>query len=308
MAEHPRWFVSDRNPAIADTVTIGGVPVDLTTLTVTFKMRAVGSSTLKVNAAVSTKEADGDWTYNWGANDLDTAGEFLVWVTVDMGGGALETVNEALIHVFQHAPQTNAYVELEEFKSTAELTGKTFADGDILVALVAASRGIDDALGRRFYADVDAAQVRYYTPLVADRLWTDDIVTLTELATDPGGDGTYEDVWTLNTDFTLGPLNAAADGKPYTHIDVHPGSSLYLPCSVPRSVKVTGKFGWAAPPAAVKTLTRLVAARLLKRTREAPLGFVELGVDGAAVRASSYARDPDYNFLIGGLDRSVTVG
>lgn len=310
MASHPTWFVGDRNPAITDTVTIDGVPVDLTAKTVTFKMRAVGSTTLKVNQAVTTKEADGDWTYGWGASDLDTAGRFLVWVTVDMGGGAVQTVNEDLITVLAHGTLNESYVELEEFKSTAELTGKTFADQDIQVALIAASRGIDDALGRRFYPDADALQVRYYTPNGnGSRLWIDDLVELTTLKTDDSGDGTYENTWVDGTDFRLGPLNAAADGQPYTHILVSAGGSLRWPgCGYPGSVEVTGQFGWAAPPARIKHLTTLIARRLVKRTREAPYGVIELGVEGAAVRASSYVRDPDYGFLIEGLDRSVPIG
>jgi len=305
MATHPQWFTGDRNPSIADTVTIDGVPVDLTALAVTFKMRAVGSTTLKVNAAVTTKEADGDWTYGWGATDLDTAGQFLVWVTVDMGGGALQTVNEALITVAAHGVLNQTYVELEEFKSTLELTGKTFADNNIRGALIAASRGIDDALGRRFYLDADANQVRYYTPNGTSAvLWVDDLVTLTELASDASGGTTFADVWTANTDFVLGPLNAAADGKPYTHIGVHPAGTRVLP-SYPRSVRVTGKFGWPAVPSEIKTLTTLVASRLVKRTREAPFGIVELGADGAAVRASGMARDPEYAWLTSGLSRNV---
>ena len=310
MASHPTWFVGDQNPAITDTVTIDGVPVDLTAKTVTFKMRAVGSTTLKVNQAVTTKEADGDWTYGWGASDLDTAGRFLVWVTVDMGGGALQTVNEDLITVLAHGTLNESYVELEEFKSTLELTGATFADSDIRVALTAASRGIDEALGRRFYPDADADQVRYYTPNGGCRLWIDDLVTLTSFKTDDGGDGTFENTWTVNTDFVLGPLNAVADGQPYTHIEINGAGSFRWPTrGYPRSVQVTGMFGWPAPPAAVKTLTTMVAHRLLKRKRETPFGgVVGLDLEGSVLRATGYARDPDYQFLTNGLDRSVPVG
>lgn len=310
MSAPPTWFTGDRNPAITDTVTIDGVGVDLTAKTTTFKMRAVGSETLKVNSAVTTKEADGNWTYGWGATDLDTAGDYLVWVTVDMGGGALQTVNEALIRVLDHGTLNQSYVELEEFKATAELTGKTFADGDIRTALIAASRGIEDALGRRFYPDADATQIRYYTPELPHRLWIDDLITLTSFQTDDGGDGTFENTWTEVTDFVLGPLNAAADGKPYMYVEVNAAGSQRLPCNgYPRSVKVTGKFGWATAPLQVKTLTTLIAARLVKRTRSAPFGgVVGLDLEGSVLRATGYARDPDYAFLTNGLDRSIPVG
>lgn len=236
---------------------------------------------------------------------MNTEGFYLVWWEVTTAGKTQDML-EAVVEFRAHSQVgANAYIELEELKSTAELTGTGFADADLQVAILAASRGIDDALGRRFWQDTDANQVRYYTPKVTDTLWVDDLVTLTEVATDATGGTTFADVWTVNADFVLEPLNAAAEGKPYTHLTIHPTSSLYLPCGYPRSVRVTGKFGWPAVPSEVKTLTRLVAMRLLKRTREAPLGFVELGVDGAAVRASGYARDPEYAFLTEGLSRKV---
>lgn len=307
MPEHPVWFVSDRNPSITDTVTINGVAVDLSTKATTFKMRAVGSSTLKVNQAVSTKNSSGVWTYNWGASDLDTASTYLVWVTVDMGGGALETVNEAVIEVRAHAPGTNAYVELEEFKKTAELTGTSFSDNDIQTALIAASRGIDEAFGRRFYADTDANQIRYYSPKSAVWLAIDDLVTLTSLDTDQTGDGTFSNTWTVNTDFMLEPLNAAADSIPYQSIRVNPRSSIYFPTVYPRTVRVTGKFGWASVPAGIKTATTLVAARLVKRTREAPFGIVSFGLEGAAVRAAAMLRDPEFGFLAQTYSRNSGV-
>lgn len=295
MTSHPTWFVSDRNPAISDTVTIGGVPVDLTAKTTTFKMRAVGSSTLKVNSAVSTKEADGDWTYNWGASDLDTAGDFLVWVTVDMGGGALETVNEALITVAPHAPVTHGYLELEEFKSTASLTGFSFADSDIRLAIESASRGIDEYCSRRFYPDADATQVRIYTPLYTDHVRIDDLITLTSLKLDTAGLGTYGTTWTVGTHFRLEPLNALDDGIPYTTIRTYGANRL---TGYPGSIEVTGKFGWSAAPAMVKQACTIIATRLLLRARQAPFGVVSIGLEGAAVRAVSMARDPELAFLL----------
>jgi hypothetical protein len=51
MSEPRLQYVANRNPSITDTITVDGVAQDLTGCTVKFKMRAVGSSTLKVDAA-----------------------------------------------------------------------------------------------------------------------------------------------------------------------------------------------------------------------------------------------------------------
>lgn len=190
------------------------------------------------------------------------------------------------------------YVTTAEFKETLELTGESFADADIALAITSASRMVEDVTDRRFWADTDTAQIRYYTPVDDCRLAIDDLVTLTALATDPNGNGTFGTTWTLNTDFVLEPLNAAIDGSgsPWTSLSVHPRTSLYLPVGYPRSVRVTGKFGWSAVPPEIKQATSMLASRLLKRAREAPFGVAAFGIDGAAVRVAS--QDPDVYSLL----------
>lgn len=191
-----------------------------------------------------------------------------------------------------------AYITLATFKATAELTGTTFADADATSALETASRTIDElcspkpsgGIRRRFYADADALQVRYYTPFDRDSLVIDDLVTLTSLKTDPGGDGTFGYTWTLNTDFNLAPLNAEADGRPWERITRHPRGTYHFPTAYPRSVQVTGKFGWATTPQAIIEATGLLAARLLTLKREAPLGIVG-GGDGIALRVAREMTD-----------------
>lgn len=197
----------------------------------------------------------------------------------------------------------NEYVELEELKATLELSGEGFADDDLRLMLTAASRGIDGATGRRFWEDADAAQQRVYTPVSADWLQIDDLIELTSLKTDTDGNGTFENTWTLNTDFVLEPLNAAADARPWTSVSRHPrGSYRELPVDLPRSVQVTGKFGWDAVPEGIKAATSIVATKLVRRAREAPFGIVSIGIDGAAVRIAR--TDPDVRFLISDYTRN----
>lgn len=198
----------------------------------------------------------------------------------------------------------NEYVTRVAFKKTLSLSSETFADDDIDQSLEAASRAIDDLCGRRFYADADAAQIRYYRPINRELVRIDDLVTLTSLASDPGGDGVFEETWTLNTDFTLGPDNADANGRPWEIVRRHPrGNYLFQP-DYPRTVKVTGKFGWAAVPPAIKEATTILTSKLLKRKREHPMGIV-ISAETAMRIATG---DPDVSMLLKGYGRGGTRG
>jgi hypothetical protein len=194
----------------------------------------------------------------------------------------------------------NEYASVAEVKKTLELQGETFADADITRALTAASRGLDQLLDRRFWADTDATSVRYYTPVSCEWVEIDDLVTLTSVQTDGDGDGVFEDTWTQNTHFVVEPLNAAADSEPWTHLRVTARGSLGFPLNV-RSVKVTGKFGWSSVPAGVNQATIILASKLVRRAREAPFGVVSIGLDSAMRIARS---DPDVMFLVGDYDRT----
>ncbi len=192
---------------------------------------------------------------------------------------------------------TTNYITREQLKVTLEMSNQAYADEDIAAAITAASRGIDEACQRRFFADSDALQVRYYSPANWTTVMIDDLAVLTELATDQSGDGTFSTAWTRNTDFVLEPLNAPADGWPYTRIRTHPRRvTAGLPAWWPRSVRVTGQFGWAAVPGAITEATTILASQLLKRAREAPFGIVAFGDAGATARLAT--TDPSVRFLV----------
>lgn len=195
-----------------------------------------------------------------------------------------------------------SYTSLATMKATLELTGETFADPDITLAITAASRSIDNLCRRRFYPDADATSVRYYTPDDCRQLKIDDLVTLTSVQTDTDGDGAFEDTWTENTDFILEPLNAAEDGWPWTTLTVHPSGPFRFPEGMPRSVKVTGKFGWTEAPDAVQEAATVLTSKLMRRAREAPFGVVMAGMEGAAMRIARH--DPDVLMLVGPYMRS----
>lgn len=280
-------FKSNRSPSVSDTIRVDDVPFDLTGSSVKFKMRLESSSTLKVDttATVVTPSA-GTVRYDWLSADVDTAGDYVGWWEVTLPTGKTQDTLEFPISIVEHTPGDIDYITPEVLKATLQLDGTSYADRDIQRAISAASRGIDWECGRRFYADTDATQIRYYQPIDAYTVLIDDLITLTTLQTDQDGDGTFEETWTVNSDFFLEPLNAAADGWPFTRLCLNPSAaSQGFPAGRPRSVKVTGKFGWAETPDAIVSATGLVASKLLKRSREDPGGSAEaIALGGAAVR------------------------
>lgn len=170
---------------------------------------------------------------------------------------------------------------------------------DAQAACTAASRAIDNLCERRFYADSNTTQTRYYSPVNASRLNIEDLVTLTSLVSRDDGlnvdTASGLNTWTQNTDFVLAPLNAgqnSADVWPYTRIEVIPTGSYSFNTRFPRSVKVTGKFGWAAVPGPITDATTLLAERIYKMKREAQLGVIVL-VDTAVTIARA-----DSNIMI----------
>lgn len=187
-----------------------------------------------------------------------------------------------------------AYVTNDDFKASVDLTGFTFADTDVTGAILGSSIAIDEICGRRFYDDANASQVRYYTPARADVIAIHDLITLTSIELDDDDDGTYETALSSGQ-YVLEPPNALADGKPWTHIRLRPTSSVHF-SSYPQSVKVTGKFGWAAVPQPIVEATKIIAAQVLRRKREAPFGVVNVGLDGGAVYIAR--SDPQVQILL----------
>ena len=300
MSEVLTFFVGNRNPSITENIVDTNGPVDLSSSTVKFKAREAGSDTLLVDAAavVVAPGTDGNVRYDWSAADIGSTGILfqerlcLVWWEVTTAGKT-QDVMEAIIEVRDHAPG-QLYVEPEELKATLELLGTSYADLDVRRSVVAASRAIDEICGRRFWLDSDANHVRYYQGC-GDRVWVDDIVEVTSVEVDTNGDGSFGSAWTENDDYLLAPLNAAADGWPWTRLEVHPNSGSYFP-HYPRSVKVTGQFGWSTVPEAIKAATGILAERVMVRMRQAPLGVQQFGLDGEAVQIAR--TDPDVAMLV----------
>lgn len=190
------------------------------------------------------------------------------------------------------------YLTSADLKNTLELTGETFADDDIALAITSASRAIDNVCNRRFFLDADDTSVRYYTPRSRRLLEIDDAVVVASVMIDTDGDGTFDFTWTENTDYVLEPLNSEIDGEPYTAIRRRKTGHYQFPVGVERGVKITGQFGWADVPSEVTSAAGILAGRLMRRAREAPFGVIGFGMDSS--NAVQLARnDPDVMMLVG---------
>jgi len=172
---------------------------------------------------------------------------------------------------------TNGYCTVDELRARMGYPASDTAKDTMMEDIIeAASRWIDRWCSRRFYADT-ANSTRYYTATShRTLLLNDDVVSIGTLATDSDGDRVYEYTW-ASTDYDLLPLNASADGKPYTMIQTTPQGNYEFPL-YQKSVSIYGKFGLSCPHD-VREACLLMSARLFKR-KDAPFGIAgvsELG-------------------------------
>ncbi|MFB7866995.1 head-tail connector protein [Streptomyces sp. NPDC056069] len=187
----------------------------------------------------------------------------------------------------------NEYAELATLREQLNIADDDTSRNDLLdMALAAASRGIDQATGRRFYLD-DAATARVYRPSGrtvcgddGERLIVDDIGSASGLVVETGSAGS----WTTLTDYETSPDNALVRGRPVTALLLSSGSWG----AGSTRVRVTAKWGWPAVPDEIEQATLIQAARLYRRkdSPEGVTGSAEWGV----VRLSR--RDPDVWALI----------
>jgi hypothetical protein len=188
-----------------------------------------------------------------------------------------------------------SYATLAEFKSSIGITDTT-DDTPLQSCLDAADQLINNYVDTKVGFGQTASQTRYYTADRFDFVLTDPIVSVSQLATDINGDGTYSQVWTSN-DYVLAPRNAALDSRPYTEIDTSPFSNADYNFPVGYlEVKVTGVFGWPSVPAAVKQAA-LIQAGAIWSSRTAPFGVIGSQDLGGVLRMSA-ALHPEARILL----------
>lgn len=187
------------------------------------------------------------------------------------------------------------YVESDDMRDFLRIEDAEDTADDTLIASVisAASRAVDRSCGRQF-GKVATSTTRRYTAAWSPQrgrytVSIDDLSTSTGLTVTSDG--------TAVTDYTLMPLNAEADGRPYTWIvfdaSVATGEG---------DISLTSNaWGWASVPAPVVHATKLQASRFMKR-RDAPFGVAGSPDTGSELRLLARL-DPDVEVLLAGYRR-----
>lgn len=186
---------------------------------------------------------------------------------------------------------TNGYASLNEVKAALKIIDG-LDDSLLEMAIESASRLIDGYANRYFYNGGSA--VKNFAAQDWDVTQIEDAQSVSEVASTDEIGGTYT-IWTAN-DYQLEPVNGRTDGlvSPYTRIRAV--NDYSFPVNAEQAlVKVTGVWGWASVPIAVKQATILQASRIFKRL-DSPLGVAGFG-DMGVVRVGSRL-DPDVQHLV----------
>ena len=164
---------------------------------------------------------------------------------------------------------TNLYSTVATLKVRLGITDAT-DDTTLGLILTGVCRAIDAHTGRWFWRDT-VATTRYYTPKWTDMLYTDPIVSVSNLYTDTAGDWTWATTWAA-TDYTLMPWGADASGWPFDRIQTTPNGNYSFSVNA-KYVKLTAIFGWPSVPYPVAEAALLWSERLYKR-KDAPFGIL----------------------------------
>jgi hypothetical protein len=188
---------------------------------------------------------------------------------------------------------TAVYADVDDLKDRLGISLNDARESTLNQAIAAASRWVENQLGgRRFYT---VNETRYYTLEQtgrtmssmgyglsygggawsvqsatwgmgsASRIVIDDAVSVTSVATDPNGDGSYDTPWTVTTDYWVGPRNAPAMHRPYRTINRNLAVGRYGFPWWEDSIQVSGAFGYATTaPDEIREVT-LAAAELFAR-------------------------------------------
>jgi len=281
--------------------------VNITGASVHIDVTPIHGGTKTVDTSATIVDAPtGQVSYTFTAGQTAVAGDYLATFTVTFGGGAIESFPNAgyyLITINPDAPTTaQEYASVQELSKTLNLTGTTYADQDLKLALGAAKTAINNRCGRVFTLGSSETR-KYYKAVSSDYVRIDDATTVTSVVVN--GQTLVQD-----TDYYLDPVAITFTGPPYDVLRAMPGTALpgYGPFGMSTSwgpVSVTGTFGWPTVPEPIKEATMIIGSKLLQRARSAPFAILSFGDGGEAARLTR--SDPDVAMLLGPYTRSGMI-
>lgn len=188
-------------------------------------------------------------------------------------------------------PWAPDYIDTEDLKNFLRIDEEDTDDDDLLAEdITTASHAINthckrqfgNAAGTRSYKNgwYDSTEGKYVFS-IDDLMVTDGLVVV--------ADGVTLD----SEDYELLPLNALADGKPYTHIALSRYAS--------RLEITADPWGWLDIPDSVKKATKLQASRFFNR-RNSPYGVAGSPDVGSELRLLAKV-DPDVAVALKGFSR-----
>lgn len=183
------------------------------------------------------------------------------------------------------------YTTVSEVKALLGVSD-TVDDAAIGIAITAASRAIDQHCLRQFGSA--EGEVREYD-IRGRTVAIEDVTNVTGVAVRTRWD-TTETALTAGTGYRLLPLNAARQGKPYTHLE------LYTEYSPDHVLEVTGTVGWTSVPTPIEAACQIQALRLFKR-KDSPFGVAGSPELGSEIRLLAKV-DPDVAVLVQGFRRT----
>lgn len=299
------WYVDDLSPSITENITIDGVAFDLSSSTVKFKMRAAGSSTLKVDAnATIVTAASGDVRYDWLDGDTDTAGDYLAWWEVTTGG-KVQAVSEVFLEIRAHAPDSRALcTRADVIRLVPGYTDDPSTDGVIDDLIQAESQTWHTDTGREFVAIAAGSSSRLFDidwPQSAARsVRIGDAATVTAVEIQNQAGDTLQTV--ASGDWVGLGLKGNRTREPWEPISIlwfPPSSSTAATAGAGYVVEVTGTWGFPAVPEDVRlAVARMTLVRYLADVAPTGTRFAdainEQGFDVAMAFASAQSVKRSY--------------
>ena len=254
---------------LSNTFSVAGVATDPTAVSLAVT-DPTGTTTPYTYPATITKTATGAYTKDVACSIAGT------WTAVWTGTGTASDLPQPMTWEVFPTALGNLYAPPAALKAWLKITTTT-DDLEIHQACFAASRWIEQHCERIFYRTA-AGTVRTFAADDRYRIRLpdfSDLVSVSALATDEAGDGTFGTTWSAS-DYQLLPVNPSAGPEVHPYTAVRAVGSRAFPLAWGLAtredrVQITGVFGWPAVPSMVKQAALLLAVDALK-TKETSFG------------------------------------